>query len=71
MLEKLSIRLLNLYQIYLRHLSPALCRFTPSCSEYAKQAILKYGFFLGAVKALKRLLLCQPFSAKAGYDPLL
>ena len=45
------------------------CKFYPSCSEYMKQAILKYGCFKGCFKGIKRLLKCHPF-AKGGYDPL-
>jgi hypothetical protein len=70
MLQKASLALLSIYQKYLRQILPLSCRFAPSCSEYAKQAILKYGFFKGWVKAIKRLLSCHPFSGKEGYDPL-
>ncbi|MGE5197345.1 MAG: membrane protein insertion efficiency factor YidD [Deltaproteobacteria bacterium] len=70
MLQALSISLINAYQKCARALLPSCCRFSPSCSEYAKQALLKYGFFAGALKAAARLLKCQPFSGKSGYDPL-
>ena len=46
-----------------------LCKFEPSCSEYTKAAIKKYGSIKGSLKATKRLLRCNPFS-KGGYDPL-
>jgi putative membrane protein insertion efficiency factor len=69
-LKKIPLLLLDIYQSYIRTLLPVCCRFSPSCSEYAKQAILKYGFLKGLGKAIKRLLLCHPFSGKAGYDPL-
>jgi len=71
MLAKIAIRLLDIYQRYVRIILPAACRFSPNCSEYTKEAILKYGFFKGCVKGLKRLLLCHPFSGRAGYDPLI
>jgi putative membrane protein insertion efficiency factor len=71
MLEGISIKLINIYQKYFRGILPSSCRFFPACSEYAKQAILKYGFFAGILKATKRLFLCHPFSNKEGYDPLL
>ncbi|MDD4607179.1 MAG: membrane protein insertion efficiency factor YidD [Patescibacteria group bacterium] len=45
------------------------CKFKPTCSEYAYQAIDKYGFLKGWLKASWRLLRCNPFS-KGGYDPL-
>ena len=57
---------------YQRLLSPYLgprCRFTPSCSEYAQDAILLRGPLLGIALAVFRLLRCQPLS-KGGYDPV-
>lgn len=47
----------------------AHCRFTPTCSEYARQAYEKYGFFKGTYLAVSRILKCHPFH-KGGYDPL-
>ena len=46
-----------------------LCKYEPSCSEYARQAIQKYGSVRGAVKTTKRLIRCNPLS-NGGYDPL-
>ena len=67
--------LLTLLAIYKRWLSPALhalnpggCKFLPTCSEYAVDAIEEYGALRGSWLALKRLMRCQPF-ARAGYDP--
>jgi len=45
------------------------CKFYPTCSEYAKQAIQKYGALKGSYLGLKRILRCNPFS-KGGYDPV-
>ncbi len=70
MLERVGVGLLNIYQRYIRITLPSSCRFIPTCSEYTKQAITKYGFFPGMLKGLKRLLHCHPFTQKAGYDPL-
>jgi hypothetical protein len=70
MLKKLSLWALNFYQKYLRCGLPSSCRFEPSCSEYVKLAIIKYGFIKGVSKGVKRLLRCHPFSGCAGYDPL-
>jgi len=70
MLQRASLNLITIYQKYVRIILPCSCRFTPSCSEFAKQAILKYGFVKGGLKATKRLSCCHPFSGKAGYDPL-
>lgn len=60
-------------RMYKRHLSPALpkyrCKYLPTCSEYAQEAIEKHGSLYGAVLALWRILRCNPFS-KGGYDPV-
>ncbi|MFH1886739.1 MAG: membrane protein insertion efficiency factor YidD [Pseudomonadota bacterium] len=58
--------------IYRRAVSPFLgpvCRFTPSCSEYAAIAVSRYGALRGAWLAVKRLLRCHPFCS-GGYDPV-
>jgi len=70
MLKRLSINLINFYQGYIRILLPCSCRFMPTCSEYAKEAILKYSFLKGIYKAGKRILHCHPLSSGTGYDPL-
>jgi putative membrane protein insertion efficiency factor len=61
--------LVTLYQKLLSPWLPPACRYTPSCSQYAKEALLKYGVFRGLVLALKRLARCHPFHA-GGYDPV-
>jgi len=64
--------LMALVQVYRKAISPlfgARCRFYPSCSEYALQALAKYGAWHGSWLALKRLLRCGPWS-KGGIDPL-
>jgi len=70
MLLKIAVALIDFYQKHIRIFLPVCCRFTPSCSEYTKQAIVKYGFFIGIIKGMKRLLICHPFSGKSGYDPI-
>jgi putative membrane protein insertion efficiency factor len=70
MLKNFLLNLINIYQGYIKTLFPPSCRFTPSCSDYAKQAIIKYGCIKGGFRAGKRLLLCHPLSGKAGYYPL-
>lgn len=69
-LANVVLQLITVYQKYLRPRIPAACRFEPSCSEYAKQAIIKYGLIKGVFKGLVRILHCHPFSGKSGYDPL-
>jgi len=71
MLTKAVIGLLGIYQRYMRMALPLSCRFRPTCSEYTKQGITKYGLFWGSAKGIKRILGCHPFSDKSGYDPLL
>jgi hypothetical protein len=66
-----ALKLVEAYQKYLRPYLPASCRFEPSCSEYTKQAILKYGLLKGVFKGLARISRCHPFSGKSGYDPLI
>ena len=68
----MSELLLKLIRFYRKYLSPArapCCRFVPTCSEYAMQAIEKYGALKGSWLALRRLLRCHPFH-KGGYDPV-
>jgi len=71
MLARIALSFLGVYQKYIRSALPTSCRFFPSCSEYAKLAITKYGFFKGMCLALKRIGFCHPFSGKSGHDPLL
>ena len=57
---------------YKRHVSPLLppaCRFTPTCSEYAVEAVERHGVLKGTALAAKRVLSCNPFS-RGGYDPV-
>lgn len=64
--------LLFLIKIYQKAISPMIgrrCRFYPTCSEYSRQAIIKYGATKGTYLSIKRILKCHPFH-KGGYDPL-
>jgi len=64
--------IISLIRFYQRNISPVkkpCCRFYPTCSEYALQAVTKYGSVKGTYLALLRLLKCHPFH-KGGYDPL-
>jgi putative membrane protein insertion efficiency factor len=61
---------LRMYQLTLsRLIAPDTCRFWPTCSHYAYQAIFKYGVVKGGWMGFKRLLRCQPF-VEGGYDPV-
>lgn len=68
MFKKIFIKLIEIYQ-KISSLTPPVCRFTPTCSEYMKQAIQKYGIFKGVWLGLKRVVKCHPFN-EGGYDPL-
>ena len=57
------------YRLLISPLLPPSCRFTPTCSEYAMQAIEKYGALRGFYLAVRRLLRCHPFHS-GGYDPV-
>jgi putative membrane protein insertion efficiency factor len=73
----LVIKILNLYQRtlsrdhgFFKFLAPyGYCKFSPTCSQYAIEAIERYGIFSGGVKALWRVLRCHPWS-KGGWDPV-
>ncbi|MDR0505208.1 MAG: membrane protein insertion efficiency factor YidD [Dysgonamonadaceae bacterium] len=57
------------YRICISPYTPASCRYTPTCSEYALQAIKKYGTFKGGWLTFKRLIRCHPWGG-SGYDPV-
>ncbi|MDI9595281.1 MAG: membrane protein insertion efficiency factor YidD [Atribacterota bacterium] len=62
-------RILNFYQIFISPSLPSSCRFEPNCSQYARDAIRKYGVLKGGIMALWRILRCHPYS-RGGYDPV-
>ena len=69
----LKMLLLKLIRIYQRHISPAFpprCRFRPTCSAYALEAIEKYGVLKGGYLALRRIARCHPFYKGDIYDPI-
>ena len=57
------------YQRCLSPCTPPSCRFTPTCSEYARQAIIKHGPIKGLYLAIRRILRCHPWGG-SGYDPV-
>ena len=61
--------LLRAYKALLSPMLPPSCRYVPSCSEYAIEAVDRYGVWQGGVKSLARLLRCHPF-VHGGYDPV-
>ncbi|MFA4180480.1 membrane protein insertion efficiency factor YidD [Xylanibacter rodentium] len=60
---------IRFYQRCISPLTPPACRFTPTCSEYTRQAIVKYGPLKGVWLGLKRILRCHPWGGR-GYDPV-
>ncbi|MBA3334770.1 MAG: membrane protein insertion efficiency factor YidD [Acidobacteria bacterium] len=68
-MKYLVLDFLKLYKTLLSPLFPPACRFTPTCSEYAIQAVEKYGAIRGTWLGLKRILRCQPFCT-GGEDPV-
>ncbi|HZE73523.1 MAG TPA: membrane protein insertion efficiency factor YidD [Pyrinomonadaceae bacterium] len=68
-MKTILISLLKTYKLILSPLLPPSCRFVPTCSEYAMDAIARYGALHGSGLALRRLLRCHPFNP-GGYDPV-
>lgn len=68
-IRKLFILPIILYQRLLSPMLPSSCRFTPTCSEYTKQAIIKHGVIKGTFLGIKRISKCHPWG-KSGYDPV-
>ncbi len=69
-LKQYSIKLIDFYQKYISPLMRQRCVFYPSCSEYTKQAIEKYGVLKGSARGFLRILRCHPWQ-KQHIDPLL
>ena len=63
------LALILFYQRCISPFTPPACRFTPTCSEYARQAIVKHGPFKGLWLAIKRIMRCHPWGG-SGYDPV-
>lgn len=64
-----ALALIRFYQRHISPLFPPCCIYTPTCSEYTRQAIEKYGFCKGAWLGFKRIMRCHPFH-EGGYDPV-
>lgn len=68
-LRRLAVLPIRFYRKVLSPLTPAMCRFTPTCSAYAQEAILSHGVLRGGWLALRRICRCHPFGG-CGYDPV-
>lgn len=63
------VALIRIYQYLLRPMLGANCRFAPSCSDYAREAIQRHGVLKGTTLATRRVLRCHPYHS-GGYDPV-
>ena len=67
-MKQILLGLIKIYQ-YFSKFTPSVCRFYPTCSEYTKQAIIKYGVIKGSWLGVKRICRCHPGNP-GGFDPL-
>ena len=68
-MSKIFVLLIRFYQKFISPMFPPCCRYYPTCSQYAVDALKKYGVFKGTALAVWRVLRCNPWS-KGGYDPV-
>jgi putative membrane protein insertion efficiency factor len=61
--------IIRIYQTLISPLLPSTCRFSPTCSEYSKQSLIKNGLIKGSLLSVKRILKCNPWGGN-GYDPV-
>jgi uncharacterized protein len=68
-MTKAALLLIRAYQLLISPWFPSCCRFAPSCSQYAAEALTRHGFWRGLWLSLKRLARCHPFHP-GGWDPV-
>jgi uncharacterized protein len=68
-MRRLVLAALRFYKAQISPALPPACRYTPTCSEYAIEAVERYGAWRGSAMAVRRVLSCNPF-ARGGYDPV-
>lgn len=68
-MKTIALFIIGFYRKYITLYTPGCCRFVPTCSAYAYEAIDKYGLLKGGYLAVRRILKCHPFH-KGGYDPV-
>ena len=61
--------IIKFYQIIISPLLPSTCRYSPTCSEYTKLSLMKYGIIKGSILSFKRIIKCNPWGGK-GFDPV-
>lgn len=70
-MRRVIVVMIRVYQVALSPILPFnQCRFLPSCSEYAIEALERHGTLRGGLLAIRRLLRCHPFHKRSGYDPV-
>lgn len=69
MLQQAAILLIKFYKFCISPMLPMACRYTPTCSQYAEEAIKKYGILKGTRLGIKRISRCHPWGG-SGYDPV-
>ena len=61
--------IIKFYQIIISPILPSTCRYSPTCSEYTKLSLMKYGIIKGSILSFKRIIKCNPWGGK-GFDPV-
>ena len=69
-MKRALLKAIRFYQTAVSPLFPPRCRFIPTCSQYALEAVEKYGAWKGGWLAFKRICRCNPFSKRGPYDPV-
>ena len=69
-MKKIMLAMIRFYRHHISPAFPPMCRFRPTCSAYAYEAITKYGCLKGGWLAFKRLMRCHPFNHSDTYDPV-
>lgn len=64
------IGIIRFYKIFISPYLPSSCRYSPTCSTYALEALKKHGLIKGSWLAIKRILSCNPWNGGSGYDPV-
>jgi uncharacterized protein len=67
--QRLALAALRLYKLLISPMFAGSCRFMPSCSDYAREAVIRFGVLRGSMLALKRLARCHPLGSH-GFDPV-
>ncbi|MFH2065826.1 MAG: membrane protein insertion efficiency factor YidD [Pseudomonadota bacterium] len=68
-MKNIILIFIKIYQLFVSPILGPSCRFYPTCSEYARQAVLRYGIWKGLSLSCKRILRCHPFNP-GGFDPV-